>query len=114
MTDHLDILDTIKNVSLKVRLTQAEHLHIKTLATQACMSVSDYIRKQLFGADMIEDTSSATDKSRFNCDHDKELMKLLVRVYLLMKQQAKVSLPEEEYKASLAQAQAVLSEWGYE
>jgi hypothetical protein len=71
------------------------------------------VRRRLFDED-LPDITEDDAVSRFNCDHDKEVMRVLVRVLALSKSLAKQPLLQEDFKAAYAAAKQQLEMWGYE
>jgi hypothetical protein len=102
-----------KNLLLRVRISKPEREHLKALAKQSSISISDYVRRRLFDED-LPDITEDDAVCRFHCDHDREVMRTLVRVLALAKALAKQSLPREEVEASYDAAKQQLQAWGYE
>ncbi|MDF3047940.1 MAG: hypothetical protein K0R73_1058 [Candidatus Midichloriaceae bacterium] len=92
-----------KNLLLRVRISKPEREHLKALANQSSVSVSDYVRCRLFDENLPDITEDEV-VSRFNCDHDKEVMRVLIRILSLIKSLAKQSLPKADYEAAYAMA----------
>ncbi|MDF3047962.1 MAG: hypothetical protein K0R73_1080 [Candidatus Midichloriaceae bacterium] len=103
-----------KDLLLSVRVSESEHGHIKTLANQHFLSVSEYIRRRLFEEGLSAPFESEEIQNKFNCNHDQEVMRALVRVLALTKSLAKQSLPQEDFKAAYDAAKQQLQTWGYE
>ena len=106
--------NTAKDLLLSVRVSESEHEHIKTLANQCFLSLSDYVRLRLLEEDLSVPLEHDKPQSKFNCDHDQEVMRTLVRVLALAKSLAKQSLPREEVETAYAAAKQQLQAWGYE
>ena len=108
-----------KNVVLRIRTKAAEYAHLKALADSSYINISDYVRRRLFDED-IADVADSEDKTRpptsslFNCNHDQEVMRTLVRVLALTKSVAKQSLPQEDFQDAYDAAKQQLQDWGYE
>jgi len=106
-----------KDIKATIRFSSPEHKHIQYLAKQSQLSLSDYIRRRLFDEDFpqnFEQPQEVTSINKFACDHERELMKLTMRMFLLIKAISKGALSEEAYKECNEQAKKVLKEWNYE
>lgn len=74
----------LRRANLKIRVSFSEYDFIKDLADKSCMSISNYGRYKL-----LEDTEISPiiakpkcpidNKSKFACDHDREIMCILMR-----------------------------------
>lgn len=104
-----------KNIIVRIRVTDAENAHLMELATQSYLNISDYIRRRLFDEGFVAPTGPEPDnKSKFACDHDRELMKLNMRIFTLVKEMGRLSLPNDKYRHCHDLAAKALQEWGYE
>src|SRR5258706_15454945 len=93
-----------KGVLLSVRISEPEHEHIKALANQSFISISEYIRRRLFEEDFADSTEHDEPKGRFDCDHDKELMRSQIIILALTRAMANKSLSKEEREMALKAA----------
>jgi hypothetical protein len=107
----------LKIKNLKIRLTPSEYDFVKNQSEEAYLSLSEYARRRLINEPVPNfnaPTNQIDSKAKFACDHDRELMRLLMRTYVYMKASIKESLSEYQYKACNDMAKEQLKEWGYE
>lgn len=91
--------------TISFRVTQEEYQRIEEAAIKAEVTISEYTRFRL-----LEDAIGRIDVKQ---DYNKEVMRLLVHSFLLLKPLCKKLLDDSEYKASKAKAEAILKQWGY-
>ncbi len=106
--------------NLKLRLTELEFSFVKEKAKEAHLSISDYQRCKLFDEYNVNPRNSANDtpaidsKSRFACDHDKEMMRVIFRMYLYTRELVILKCGDKEYERINELAKLQLKEWNYE
>ncbi len=100
-----------------VRLKKEERLHLEQLAIQAgAPNLSTYIRMRLFDDEMLisNETKNINEgKSRFGCDHDRELMKLMIKTFMLTREMANKTLEASTVIDCKNFADSKLKEWNY-
>ena len=98
-----------------IRLADYEYEHLKQLANESNLSISDYIRRCVFDNNTNTLLSQIIDtKEKFACDHDRELMRIMMRTLVWVRELAKNSLSEDALNKCLEDAKTQLKEWGYE
>lgn len=103
-----------KTIKTTIRLTEEEYAHLAQLAAQSYANISEYIRRRLFEEDFTDPMEHGEPKGRFNCDHDKELMRSQIIILALTRAMANKSLSKEERETALKAAKERLQDWGYE
>ena len=108
--------DTAKTKRIAIRVSIEEDLHLKQLAKQAGLSVSEYGRILIFeNAEMNKKVTLPTNsKSQFACEHDRELMKLTLKTFILIREMAVKALDEAKYLECAEISITKLKEWKYE
>lgn len=105
----------VKEANLKVRVTEEEHGLLKKQANDFGLSVSEYIRLKIFEfPDLLSVSRESPGQTKFNCDHDKELMRLIVRAYIHINAIAGKALQPEVMQELEDKASTLLKKWGYE
>ena len=100
-----------KDVKCNFRVSKKELKYLEKLAIQNQMTVSDYIRARIFelpvaGVDGVP--------SPFSPNFERELMRLAVNSYLLIKRTAQNTIGDETIQECRALAADTLKNWGYE
>ncbi|MBA8667871.1 hypothetical protein H1Q59_08210 [Holosporaceae bacterium 'Namur'] len=104
-----------KDVVVRLRLSKTNYEHIKKEASLSHLNISDYIRIRLFDFEqLLQGREKKDNKNRFNCDHDREMMRLMVRACSLIQALADKSLEDEETEELENDAITLLRKWGYE
>jgi hypothetical protein len=100
-----------------VRFKKEELLHIEQLAKQAGVkNLSEYIRLRLLDEEILNPiliTDEKREESEFACEHDRELMKLMLRTFILTREIARKALEENKVTECSDIATAKLKEWKY-
>ena len=107
----------IKCVRVGIRFQKDELLHLEQLAKQAGVkSLSEYVRMRLLNDEMPNPTEVVNqndDKADFGCDHERELMKLMLKTFILTREIARKNLENEKFLECSDIATAKLKEWNY-
>lgn len=104
-----------RDCSLCFRVSESEFRKLKQLAKASRMNVSEYVRTRLLEESFEEPAQEKpNDKSRFACDHDRQMMRLVMRTYLYSKYLAQKSLDKSVFDCCDERATLRLKEWGYE
>lgn len=110
-----------RDSAIIVRLTKGEKALIAEKAKTSYLKVTDYVRiKLLDEADLravIQNNEiplTNLSKTRFACDHDKEQMRAVFRMYMYTRELIKLAHGDEVYKKVNDLAKLQLKEWGYE
>ena len=111
-----------KKSIIKLRVTKEEKARIVQRAKNNYLTTSDYLRRR--GAEDPDatdnqqiaqaDNKEGMSKARFACDHDREQMRAVYRMFMYTKELIKIVHGEEVYKRANDMAKLRLKEWGYE
>ena len=104
-----------KEANLKVRVTGQEHNILKRQAREFGLSVSEFIRMKIFEfPQLLSENNEEKKYEKFNCDHDREMMRLMVRAYVHIDAIAGKALQPDVIQEIENKAAILLKKWGYE
>lgn len=106
-----------KTVITTLRFSAEEYKFLKQQAEEAYLTVSEYARRRLINESIPsfdKPTYQSDPKAKFACDHDREMMRFMLRTYIYTREFVKESIDAEKYKNCNDLIASQLKEWGYE
>lgn len=108
-----------KEVMISLRLSHEEHEFLKQLAQESHLTISNYIRYRVFEEVKLNDKEftiqeGANSKGKFACDHDREVMRYVIRTFLYTRYMADKVLDAAKVEECNQMARKQLRAWRYD